>query len=252
MASLTLVRHATLQLDYGGMRLLVDPMLSPRETLDPAAQSGNLLRNPRVELPVGIDALLDFEECLLTHAHRDHLDAVALEHLPRDRPVLCQPEDQAKLTAAGFQAVVPVAEAVQRGSLEIRRVRGEHGRGEMIAKMGASSGFVLKHPAEPTLYLAGDTVWCPSLQAALRTHRPEAIVVNAGAAQFSQGGPVTLDAEGVIAVAREAMLAQVVVVHMEAWNHCPLTRAELVERLEETGHSGHVRVPADGETVDLA
>jgi len=251
MATVRLVRHATLLVEYAGRRFLVDPMLSAPGALDPAAQSGDARRNPLVPLTIPLAEILDYEELLLTHTHRDHLDAAALERLPRDRPVLCQPSDLAKLQAAGFQTLVPVAETVQRGEIAFSRTPGEHGRGEMIEKMGASSGFALAHAAEPPLLLAGDTVNGPALQAALKAHRPGAIVLNAGAAQFVRGGPVTMDVADVIAVARACSLAQVVVVHLEAWNHCPLTRAELRARLDEQGLLGRVHVPEDGESVQL-
>jgi len=251
MASLRLIRHATLQLEYGGRQLLVDPMLSPKGALDPAAESANTRRNPLVDLPVSLGEVLDYEECLVTHAHRDHLDAAALQELPRERPVLCQPQDQGKLTSAGFRAVVPIADRVEREGIEIHRVAGEHGKAEMIAATGPSSGYVLKHPAEPTLYLAGDTVWCTAVQTTLRTHRPRAIVLNAGAARFVRGAPVTMGLDDVLAVAREAPLAQIVVVHLEAWNHCELSRAELRERVAELGMGDRVHVPDDGESVLL-
>jgi L-ascorbate metabolism protein UlaG (beta-lactamase superfamily) len=252
MASVRLIRHATLHLDYGGKRFLVDPMLAAKGTLDPAAQSGNPQRNPLVDLPMPLEQVLEYDECLLTHSHRDHLDGVALDKLPRDRPIWCQPEDKARLDAAGFKQVLTLAaDAVERDGISICRTAAEHGKLEMIKKMGASSGFVLKHMAEPTLYLTGDTVWCPAVQAALRTYRPEAIIVNAGAAEFVQGGPVTMNKEDVVAIAREASLAQIVVVHLEAWNHCPLSRAELEAELEERGMTGRVHVPGDGDSVSL-
>lgn len=250
--SIRLFRHATLHIDYAGRRFLVDPMLSAKGMLDPAANSGNALRNPRVDLPVPVADVLAYDECLLTHAHRDHLDAAALEVLPKDRPILCQPEDAERLGAAGFRDVVSVADRVVCGRIEVFRTQGEHGRGPMLAKMGASSGFVLKHPDEPTLYVAGDTVFCPSVQAALCRHRPEVIVVNAGAAQFLEGGPITMDSSGVVALAREAPLAQIVVAHMEAWNHCLLSRSDLIRELQSLGLDNRVRVPSDGERVSVA
>jgi L-ascorbate metabolism protein UlaG (beta-lactamase superfamily) len=251
MATLRLVRHATLLIDYAGRRLLVDPMLSPRGALDPAAGSANSLRNPLVDLPMPLSEVLAYDECLVTHAHRDHLDAAALAALPKDRPVLCQPEDRARLLAAGFREVVPVANEVERWSIAIARTVGEHGRGPMAEKMGPSSGYVLRHGSEPTLFIAGDTVRGAALQAALRAHRPEAIVLNAGAAQFAEGGAVTLDAEEVLAVAREASLAHIAVVHLEAWNHCPMRRADLRARLEHLGMGERVRVPDDGEALEF-
>ena len=56
---------------------------------------------------------------------------------------------------------------------------------EMLAPV---SGFVLRAKGEAALYIAGDTVWCEDVRKALREYDPKVIVVNAGAAQFLEGG----------------------------------------------------------------
>jgi L-ascorbate metabolism protein UlaG (beta-lactamase superfamily) len=48
---LTLVRHATLVLEYGGRHLLVDPMLGDEGTAPPIEDSPNQRNNPLVPLP---------------------------------------------------------------------------------------------------------------------------------------------------------------------------------------------------------
>jgi hypothetical protein len=47
------------------------------------------------------------------------------------------------------------------------RTGGRHGTGEIGEKMGPVSGYVLRGPGEPVVYIAGDTVWCPEVAAAL-------------------------------------------------------------------------------------
>ena len=39
--------------------------------------------------------------------------------------------------------------------------------------------------------------------------------------------------------------------HLEALNHCPLTRAELRAAVDEAGVGDRVAIPADGETLRL-
>lgn len=51
--------------------------------------------------------------------------------------------------------------------------------------MGPVSGFVLEAKTEPTLYISGDTVWCPEVKQALHTHNPDVVVCFAGGAQFA-------------------------------------------------------------------
>jgi hypothetical protein len=74
-------------------------------------------------------------------------------------------------------------------------------------------------------------------------------VVNAGAAQFLEGGPITMDAAGVCHTAQTAPPTRVVAVHMEAINHCLLTRAALRTELAGRGLATRVVVPGDGEEL---
>ena len=69
-------------------------------------------------------------------------------------------------------------------------------------------------------------------------------VVNAGGAEFAEGGLIIMGIEDVREVV--ARVPTVVAVHLEALNHCYLTRAALRAALPD------VLVPADGETLELA
>ena len=70
--------------------------------------------------------------------------------------------------------------------------------------MAPASGFVLRVQGDRELYIAGDSIWCDEVDEAIADHRPRSIVVNAGAAQFLEGGPITMDADDVVATARAA------------------------------------------------
>ena len=100
------------------------------------------------------------------------------------------------------------------------------------------SGYVLRADGEPTVYIAGDTIWCDEVRAAIDEHAPDVIVVNASGARFVEGDPIVMTAEDVAAVARHAPDAQVVAVHLEAINHCLEPRSALRDL--------PVSVPADG------
>lgn len=247
-----LVRHATLLVTYGGRRFLVDPMLSPAGALAPVANAANDRRFPLVELPFPpADVVAGADTLLLTHLHRDHWDDVAQAAAPRDMPVFCQPEDESRLAAQGFARITPVPEAVDAGGVEIIRTGGRHGTGLHGMAMGKVSGFVLRAPGEPVLCIAGDTVWCGEVRDALETYRPDVVVVNAGAAQFRTGSPITMDDRDVEMVCRTAPEARVVAVHMDTVNHCLLTRDLLRDALERRGLTGRVAIPADGERLEF-
>ncbi len=126
-----------------------------------------------------------------------------------------------------------------------------HGTGAIAEALAPVSGFVLAAEGEPVLYVAGDTIWCDEVAAALDEHRPDVVVVNAGAARFLEGDPIVMTADDVVAVARHAPDARVVAVHLEAINHCPLRRADLHQRLRDEGLTGRVTVPENGALVPL-
>jgi L-ascorbate metabolism protein UlaG (beta-lactamase superfamily) len=235
---ITLVRHATLLLEIGGHRLLVDPQLDPEAVRPPIDNTPNQRRNPLVPLPLPAEEVVrGLDAVVVTHLHRDHLDETAERLLPRDVPVFCQPEDEARLRELGLQAR-PVAEALDWDGLSIRRTGGRHGHGALADRLAPVSGFVLDG-----LYVAGDTVWCDEVAAAIERHRPAVAVVNAGGARFLEGDPIVMTAADAREVA--ARVPTVVAVHLEAINHCVETRAEL-----RAGAPG-VLVPEDGETLEL-
>ncbi|WP_062232103.1 hypothetical protein [Fictibacillus sp. FJAT-27399] len=80
------------------------------------------------------------------------------------------------------------------------------------------------------------------------SHDPEVIVLNAGAAQFLKGGPITMTKEDVYETHRAAPGAKIFVCHMEALNHCLLTREELDHYCSDLGMSSQVLIPKDGDS----
>jgi L-ascorbate metabolism protein UlaG (beta-lactamase superfamily) len=235
---LRLIRHATLELEYGGQRLLVDPMLDAAGARGPVANTPNDRRNPLVDLPEPAEAIAARAgTVLVTHLHADHLDDTAVELLAGDRPVLCQPEDAATLRERGFADVRPVDVSEEVGALRVVRTGGQHGTGKIAEMLAPVCGFVLRAEGEPTVYVAGDTIWCDEVRDALDEHRPDVVVVNAGGARFNAGDPIVMTAEDVAAVAAHTD-ARLVAVHLEAINHCLEPRA---------AYAGlPVSVPADG------
>jgi len=253
--NIQLLRHATLVLTFAGRTLMVDPMLSPTGAMDPVANAANTQRIPLVKLPLSDEALRALirrvDAVLVTHTHRDHWDARAIELLPKDVPLIGQPEDEARFRQDGFTHIMPVKDALDWGGIHLVRTHGQHGTGEIGQKMGTVSGFVLTAPGEPSLYIAGDTIWCADVETALSQHKPDVTVVNAGAAQFLTGDPITMTAADVAQVCRFAPKTQVVAVHMEAINHCWLRRSMLAEQLEAAGFPDRVVIPADGDLLSV-
>lgn len=235
---ITLVRNATLILELSGRRILVDPMLDDAGARPPIEGTANPVANPTVPLPFPAEEVVrGIDAVIVTHRHRDHLDGTAEKRLPRDVPVFCQPEDEEALRALGLDAR-PVEGSLSWDGVTITRTPARHGTGRVAELLAPVSGFVLDG-----LYLAGDTVWYEGVEATIERHRPRVAVVNAGGAEFLEGGLIVMGADDVREVV--ARVPTVVAVHMEALNHCFLERAALAAAVPE------VVIPRDGETVEV-
>lgn len=75
------VRNATIIVEYGGKKILIDPMLGKKGCMPPFPFSRNQhLRNPLHELPFPVEEMLKgVDAVLLTHLHDDHIDEAAYE-----------------------------------------------------------------------------------------------------------------------------------------------------------------------------
>ena len=234
----THARNATLLVELGGRRILVEPMLDEAGARPPVEDSPNPRRNPLVPLPFPAEKVVrGLDGVVVTHLHQDHFDDAGARLVPRDVPVFCQPQDEERLAGLGLDAR-PVADELDWDGLRIVRTAGRHGHGEVAEALGPVSGFVMDG-----LYLAGDTVWCPEVEEAIERHGPRVAVVNGSGACFVDGGPLVMTSADVREVV--ARVPTVVVVHLEAIDHCVEARADV-----RAAVPGAV-VPEDGETVEL-
>ncbi|HZO33717.1 MAG TPA: MBL fold metallo-hydrolase [Gaiellaceae bacterium] len=234
---LTLVRHATLVLETSGRRILIDPMLDDAGARPPIEDTENDLRNPLVGLPFpAADVVAGTDGVVVTHLHEDHFDDRAEALIPPSTPLLTQPDSLADLRSRGFSAATD--EPSGWLGLDVVRTGGRHGPGDLAAALGPVSGFVVDG-----VYVAGDTIWCDDVAEAIERHRPRTIVVNGSGARFTGSPPIVMDVADVRAL-RAATDGRVVVVHLEAINHC-------LERRDAYRGIDGVDVPADGETLEL-
>ncbi|WP_423410383.1 MBL fold metallo-hydrolase [Heyndrickxia sp. MSNUG] len=246
-----LIRHSTLKIKFNNLTILVDPMFSQKGSLAPVSNAANDDRNPLVDLPVTVEEVIqDVDALIVTHLHRDHLDDAAIQTLPKDLPVFCQPEDDLKLLDFGFTNVMKVQKELEWSGIKLSRTGGRHGSGELAEAMGQVSGFVLASETEETLYIAGDTVWCDEVEDAIKTSKPKVIVLYGGEAQFLSGDPITMGINDIEKVSSFAPDSTIVVVHMETWNHCLLKRSTLKESVEAYELT-NVIVPEDGEKINF-
>jgi L-ascorbate metabolism protein UlaG (beta-lactamase superfamily) len=247
---LQLIRNATMRLRYAGRLYLTDPLLGPKHSLPSFAGKAP---NPLVDLPCApADVFAGVDLVLLSHLHRDHFDPAAQQLLPKDLPILCQPGEEGRVTKYGFTRVTPLADSVREGAVTITHVPGQHGVGPVLADMGAVSGFVLRAADEPTVYWAGDTIWYDAVAETIARFQPRVIITHSAGAVWGDGGLIIMDAAQTVAVCRAAPASTVVAIHLDAFDHATVSRAELRAHADAAGiPADRLLIPADGETLTL-
>lgn len=251
---LTQVRNATLRVDYAGVRFLIDPMFARKGATPGFEGSANSeSRNPLVDLPLTVEQLADVDAVVVTHLHTDHWDDEAAAILDKKLPLFAQnDEDAAHIRSQGFQDVRTLTENTEFQGIRLAKTGGQHGTDatlEAIPALGQVCGVVFSHPSNKRLYIAGDTIWNEHVAAAISQHNPEIIVLNAGKAVFPGLPPIIMGEEDVLAVHKAAPNATLIASHMEAVNHCVLSRAALRAYSEKEGFASSLLVPADGQTL---
>lgn len=260
---ITHIRNATIIVHSGSSHILVDPMLAGPYALPPLRLlDGKRERNPIVELPAQAEAALAaVTHCLITHCqkgHFDHLDRAGKRWLREKQiPVICTPHDAEFLRQRGLN-VQPLPEDHQRPSPflggHISTVRCTHGEGWVGKLMEHGVGYLIELPGEPSLYLAGDTILTPAIQAFVTERQPQVSVVPAGGARFDVGQDIIMGVAEVIAFTQllQPSRGMVIANHLEALSHCPVQRADLAAAAASAGVMSRLRIPQDGETVELA
>ena len=247
------IRNATLIIHYADRKFLIDPFLANKGTLPPFPNTPNQhIANPLVDLPISIAEIIEVDAVFITHLHPDHFDEAAKGVLPKDIKIYAQNDkDVESIKKEGFLNVESLQQVNNIGDIRISKTNGKHGSGEITKFTGEVSGIVFNHPNEPGLYVAGDTIWGSDVQNAIDTYNPKVIVINGGAAQFLEGGPITMTKEDVYETHKAAPQAKIVVSHMESLNHCLLTRKELNRFIVEKGITNNILVPSDGEVYSF-
>ena len=247
------IRNATLIVTYHNQKFLIDPWLMPKDYMAGFDVGMNPeVRQPRVDLPIGIDEITKADAVILTHFHPDHWDEFAAKALDKRLPLFVQSETDLKvMQGLGFKDVRVINEHTVFEGVKLYKTGGQHGRREVIEPLCRqidmpydAMGIVFEAPDEKILYLAGDTIWCEEVKQAIDEFTPKVIVVNACGAMLQNGEKIIMDEADVKTVATYAPSAVVVASHMDTVSHLTVTRQDI-----KNLHLANVVVPDDNEIL---
>lgn len=254
------IRNATIKLKYGGATFLIDPYFAEKYTQLSFAGRSN---NPISDLPVSVDSILEgVEYIMISHLHPDHFDNAAQSLVPKDMPILCQPEDCQSIESVGFQNVTPVESAIVVGKTTIYRTKGQHGSGSILKYMGPVSGYLFQSSAEKTLYWLGDTIYCHLVRESIDVHQPEIMICHAGGNKFfkqhdvfcadlqEDTEPVIMNAEQVLSLLQYWPESKVIATHLNALDHETETRESILRAaIQNNIGDGQLFIPNNGDIL---
>jgi len=254
---ITQIRSATVKIDYGGSRFLIDPVLAPKDSYPgfPGTLNDHT-RWPKAELPLPVSEIIDVDAVIVTHVHKDHWDEAAMGAIPKTLTVFSQHEEDARIIRdAGFTDIRILSESSTFAGVSLIKTPGQHGSDKAITaigkRLGEVCGVIFRSDGEKTLYLAGDTIWFRRVEDTLRKYSPDVVVLYCGDAQIPGLGSIIMNKEDVYEVFKAAPEATLIASHMEGVNHAVLSREELRYYSAEIGMTDRLLIPEDGETLSF-
>lgn len=248
------LRNATMVIESGDKVILIDPMLGKKGSGLPFSLFRfKIKRNPIVELPTNSKNILDrVTHCLVTHLHPDHLDKYAIEFLKsKNIPVICNEVDALVLKKKGLKIELSLKYWLSENFIEgkIIGIPARHGYGFIAKPMGEVMGFYVELQNDKSFYISGDTIYTDNIEKVLTELKPDIAVVACGVAQLDFGQPLLMKMNDILKFIKKAPY-KVIANHMEALNHCPTTREELLNELKKHNLSEKTFVPKDGQSIE--
>ena len=245
MTTLTaqLVGGPTAVLEYGALRWLTDPSLSP-----PGEYAGGLGKTTGPALDR--EAIGPIDAVLLSHDHHsDNLDPAGREFLPQAGRVLTTVEGAERLRGNAI-GMAPWSTAEVEG-VTVTAVPAQHGPDRSDHITGPVIGFLL----DDKVYVSGDNASLDVVRAIADRAGPiEVAVLFAGAVSVPHrfdGAYLTLSSERA-AMAAEILGARAVVpLHFEGWTHFTQGADALRAAFTGYGIADRLALPERGGTVTV-
>lgn len=248
--AVTYVGGPTAIVEWAGLRIVTDPTFDAPQIYDDPAES-TLVKTvgpgvARADLGP-VDLVL-----LSHHGHKDNLDWEGLELIATGVPTLSNQLAASELwggSVLGFDDW----EQYRLGDATVTIVPALHGPPGCLPFAGPVVGFVLEKDGEPTVYVSGDNASLRLVeQIAGRFPSIDVALLFSGAARVpGLDAALTMTSTDAAAAARVLGSPQVVVLHVEDWEHFSEGRAQLEAAFADAGLSALLVATPRGERVEL-
>ena len=96
----------------------------------------------------------------------------------------------------------------------------------------------------------GDSLWCVPVKNTIEKFQPDIIITHSGGAKIPDYEHIIMDAEQTFATLNASPEAVVVAIHMEALDHCNVSR-EMLRQMAVAAAipPSRLMIPKDGETI---
>jgi L-ascorbate metabolism protein UlaG (beta-lactamase superfamily) len=244
-------------LSIGGLRLLTDP------TFDPPGDYpiGSRTLTKTLGAVAGPAEIGPIDAVLLSHdQHPDNLDDSGRTLLSTAGQVLSTPAAAERIP--GVRGLAPweaVEIATPDGALVVTAVPALHGPPGAEAFSGPVTGFVLRSPSGPTVYVSGDNASVAVVeQIADRFVDPRtgtavdlAVLFCGAARRPDRTEPLTLTAADAVLAAEALNARQVVPIHAEGWLHFTESVGTVARAFAEAGLADRLTVLGAGVPTEL-
>jgi L-ascorbate metabolism protein UlaG (beta-lactamase superfamily) len=251
MVEITLVGGPTAILDYGGLRWLTDPALSP-----PGDYAGlTKTTGPALE-PAAIEPI---DVVLLSHdQHSDNLDPEGRALLPRVGRVLTTVQAARQLdgNATGLEPWSSTEVTGRDGTaVTVTALPAQHGPDGSEDVMGPVIGFGLTGAGLPSVYVSGDNASLDVVrEIAARLGPVDVAVLFAGAVQVAHRfdyAYLTLSSDFAAEAAKILGAKVVFPTHYEGWTHFTQGEETLRSAFAGCGIADRLVLPGRGKTATV-
>ncbi len=175
---------------------------------------------------------------LITHEHEDHIDRYGIANIETSAKIICNKAvakgilAERECTALGWRERYKTT----MGGIEITitAVPAYHGNSYLMRTLvGRGNGYLIeitKEGSSKSIYITGDTVYNRDITAKIPRHVDLLIANLGGVLSKKRGGPLTMDLNMLVDMAKDIAPKRVIPVHIDDFSHYETSKEQVLNR----------------------